>query len=131
VGRRVGREGECGLEVADDLGDLPAIPTADSVDLFDQTPVLFHEPRVQRVALLHALEVLHRHADVQVVGARGQNVLSGRRRLGGDGRFEVGIEEHRAQPLEKAVERLPGARRDARATPRGGVRGRGEAIGTA
>ena len=47
------------------------------VDLFDEPAVALHEPRVQRVLLVEALEIRHRHADVEVVGAGGEDVLAG------------------------------------------------------
>jgi hypothetical protein len=92
--------------MAHDLGDLRSVAAVDPVDLFDQPAVLFDEPRIQRIALLRALEIRHRHTDVQVVGAGRQDVLAGRGALGGDRRLELGIEEHRTQPFEQGVERF-------------------------
>ena len=56
-----------------------------------------------------------RHADVEVVGAGGEDVLARRRRLVGDHRIDGGVEEHRLQPRQQRVER---SRRSAAETSR-------------
>jgi hypothetical protein len=112
---RLGRTVGCRFEMAHDRGDLRSVAAVDPVNLFDQSAVPFHEPRIQRIALLRTLEIRHRHTDVQVVGAGRQNVLTGRRALGGDRGLELGIEEHRTQPFEQVVERFAVAERHDRA----------------
>ena len=73
------------------------VAAADAVDLFDEPAVLLDQPRVERIALVEALEVGHRHARVEIVGARLQDVLAGARRLAGDDRIDVQVEEVRLQ----------------------------------
>ena len=102
LGHRLGRERDRRLEVLDDGGDLAAVAAADAVDLFDDLAVVLHEPRVERMRLLEALEVLHRDADVEVVGAGRQDVLARRRRLARDHRIDVRVEEHRAAAARAA-----------------------------
>ena len=55
---------------------------------------------------VNPLEVLHRDVDVEVVRARGEDVLPGPGRLVRDDRIDRGVEEHRLQPREHRVERL-------------------------
>ena len=93
-----------GLEVLDDLGDVAAVLLVDTVDLFLEFALLLHEPRVESVLFGETFQVGHRHVRVQVVGARLEDVLAGTRRLVGDDRIDVGIEEHRLQPRELAVD---------------------------
>ena len=88
LGHRLGRVRNRRLEVRDDRADLRVVPAADAVDLLDELAVLLHQPRVERILLLEALEILHRHADVQVVGARREDVLARARRLVGDDRID-------------------------------------------
>ena len=121
---RLGRELDRLLEVADDRGDRCAVPAAGAVDLLGQRAALLHQPRVQRVRFLEPLEILHRHADVEVVRARGEDVLPRRRRLLGDFRIDRWIEEMRLQPRQQRVERLAALQRERRARLCGGF-GRG------
>ncbi len=82
IGHRRGRERNRRLEMTDDRrrsgrcsARRPGRPLRSSL------PFSFHEPRVERVLLVESVEVLHRDARVEVVGARGEDVLAGRRRL--------------------------------------------------
>ena len=106
LGHRLGRKRDRRLEVLDDGGNLRAVAAADAIHLFDDRAVLLHETGVERVRLVKRLEILHRHADVEVVRARRQDVLAGRRRLVRHHRIDVRIEEHRAQPRQQLVERF-------------------------
>ena len=123
VSRRLGRVRNGRLQVRHDLADLAVVPAAHPVDLLHQLAVLLHQPRVQRIPLPESGQVLHRHAHVQVVGARRQNVLPGARRLGRHRRIDRRVEEQRPEPREQLVERLARPQREARA--RGGRRPRG------
>jgi len=58
--------------------------------------------------LLESLEVLHVHAGVEVVRARGEDVFAGARRFTRHRGIELGVEEHRAQAREQSVERFAG-----------------------
>ena len=93
--------------------DLAIVAAADPVDLLDQLPVLLHEPRVQPVSLLELLQIVHRHADVQIVGARLEDVAARARRLVGQDRIDLRIEEQRRQASDQRVERLARALREA------------------
>ena len=69
VGHRLAGKRNRRLEVPDDRGDLGVVAAADLVDLLDQLAVPLDQPRVQAVLLGEALQVGHRHAGIQVVGA--------------------------------------------------------------
>ena len=117
--------------MADDLGELLRITTAagDPIDLFDELAVALDQPRVQRILLVEALQVCHRDAVVQVVGARQQHVVAGRRRLVGQDGIDSGVEEQRLQAIEQGLQALavPGRERGARRSGR--VRRRAERLG--
>ena len=119
------------FQVLDDRRERLAVEAADAIHLFDDLAVLLHQPRIERVLLVVALEVLHRQADVEVVGARGQEVLARRRRLRGDGRIDVRIEKRRLQPRQQLIERLAVSQRKGRAGALGGVRRGGKRLGRA
>ncbi len=107
-----------------DRADLRVVPPADAAHLFSEPAVAHDEPGVQRITLRESLEILHRHADVQIVRARGEQILAGRRRLARHRWIDGGIEEQRAQAGEQRVERFAPAPRHARArTRRGAHRG--------
>ena len=106
-----------------DRRNVRAVTATDPVHLFDQLPVAFDNPRIERMLFDEPLEIFQRHADVEIVCARGDDVLAGTRRLAGDRGIDVEIEEHRPQARELGVERLAGLQRKAGASLRGGVRG--------
>ena len=66
--------------------------------------------------LVKAADVLHRDADIQVVGARREDVLSRSGRLVGDDRIDGKVEEHRLQPFQQCLERFTRPQREFRAT---------------
>src|ERR1700682_4691499 len=99
-------DGTAPSEVPNAGGDLLAVEAVDAVDLLDDLAVDLHEARIQRVILVMGLEILHRQSDVQVVGARRDDILPGRRRLGGDGWIHVRVEERRVEAREELIERL-------------------------
>ena len=121
-GHRLGGKRNRVREVLHDFGDLRSVPSVHAIDLFDELAVPFHEPRVQRIPLVEALEVLHRHADVQIVRACREDVLARRRRLRRDARIDVRIEEIRLKPREQLIERLALLQRKRRAGLFGRVR---------
>ena len=104
--KRLRRERHRVAEVPDDLPDLLVVEAADLVDLLDEPAVALHQPRIELVLFLEALEVGHRHAVVQVVRARGEDVLTVTRCLAGDHRLEVRIEEHPRVRLDALRDRL-------------------------
>ena len=55
---------------------------------------------------LDHVEIVHRHAVVQVVRARRQNVLARARRLVGDKRVDAGIEKRLLETIEQLIERF-------------------------
>src|SRR5262249_33280606 len=57
-------------KMADDPRDGGAISSADSIYLLDQAPSGFDETGIETVSLVEALEVGHRDAGIEVVGAR-------------------------------------------------------------
>ena len=69
------------LEVAHDPRQLGPVAAAGAIHLLDQPAVLFHQPRVERVALLEALEIGLGHAGVEIVGAVAQDVAARAGRL--------------------------------------------------
>ena len=77
------------------------------------SPVVFTSRELSGYFLVEAFQVLHRHADVEVVGARLEDVLPGARRLVGHDGIEVasknsGRRKHRSDRLA-GPERDPGA----------------------
>ena len=94
----------------DDAANLAIVEAADPVDLFDELAVALDEARVELMLFLEALEVGHRDAVVEVVGARREDVLAVARRLAGDHRLEVGIEEHPRVALDALGDRSRRAR---------------------
>ena len=115
----------------DDRFELRAVPSADPIHLFHQLPVAFHQPRIQRVLLLEPVEVRQRQADVQVVGAGGQDVGARARRLAGDDGIDGEVEEEGLEPREERVEGFAAGRRKARAGAPGSVRRGGKRRGRA
>ena len=74
---------------------------------------------------MKTVEILHRHAGVQVIGARGQDVFAWRRRLAGDDRIDIRVEEVRLKASEHLVEGLTRLQREGGASLFGRVcRGR-------
>jgi hypothetical protein len=74
------------------------------VDLLLQMPVLFYQPRVQRIAFGEILEVGNSDAGVEVVGAGFQNIVASRRTLRRNRRLKLGIEEGRLQLIDLLLE---------------------------
>ena len=129
-GHRLGGVWQRRLEVRDDVLDLRVVAAADAIDLFDQLAILLYQPRVQGVLLVEALDVLHRHADVEVVGAGREDVLVLARRLAGDDRVDCRVEEERLHAGQHRRQRFARLQRELRAVGlrrrRGGrERGRG------
>ena len=94
VGQRRRREADGITQVFDHAPELAVVKSANLVDLLDDAAVSLDDARVQRVALVEAFEVDHVDADIEVVGARFEDVLVLTRGLERDHRLEVGIEEH-------------------------------------
>ena len=116
----------CGIAASmcrDDAGQFVAVAPAHAVHLFNEPAVPLHQARVERIALLEALEVGHRHAVIQVVGAVLQDVAAGRRRLAGHHRVDRGVEEARRQAVRQLARRLARAGVEPRPGPRRGVGG--------
>ena len=116
---RLRRERNRVAEVPDDSPDLAIVEAADLVDLFDELAVALDEPRVELVLFLEALEVGHRDAVVQVVGARREDVLILAGRLARHHRLEVGIEEHPRVLLDALGDGLAVLEIEPRAVDRG------------
>ena len=82
-----------------------AVGRAGAVDLFHEfAGRVLHQPRVERVLFLEALQVGHAHAVVEVVGAGLQDVAIALRALGGDHGFEGGIEQRGLEALQFGLE---------------------------
>ena len=122
VSHRRRRERNRVREVLDDLGDLRPVPAVDAIHLFDDRAVPFHEARVQRIPLVEALQILHRHADVQIVRAFCEDVPARRRRLGRDAWIDVRVEEARFEPRQQPIERFTIPQRKRRAGAFGRMR---------
>ena len=99
--QRRGRDGGRVAQVRHHAAQLGVVQAAHLVYLLHQAALAHGEPRVQLVALLEEVEIGHGHAVVQVVGARRQDVLALARRLVGDHRLEVGVEEHARIALDE------------------------------
>jgi hypothetical protein len=131
LGHRFGGKRNGRLEVADDLPDLCVVLAADSVDFFNQLAGLLHDARVQRVAFLEVFEIFHRDADVQVVRARSQDVLTWPRRLVGDDRLDAGVEERGLQSRQHRLEGLAARPGNRRSILHGSLRGGGKGLRSA
>ena len=116
------------LQVLHYLGDLRAVTAVDPVHLLVQPAVALHQARVERIALLEVGDVGHRHAVVQVVRAREQQVLTSARGLVGDDGIHVGIEEQRLESAHELIEVLAVAEGQARAGRRGRAQRRPERL---
>ena len=113
VRHRLARVRDRRFQVLDDRLDAAAVRASDAVHLFDDAAVAFDNAGVEGVSLFDALEILHRHADIQIVRARGEDVLPCRRTLRRDLRVEIGIEEHRFEADEHLMDALATRDRDA------------------
>ncbi len=65
--------------------------------------------------LVERFDVRQRHVDIQIVRARGDDVLADTRRFTGHGRIDIGVEEHRLQPGQQLIERFARLQRKTRA----------------
>ena len=74
-----------------------AVRGTGTIHLLDQLAVLFDQSRVQRILLHEAFQIFEAHAEIEIVGARLQNVLVSARTLGRNVGFEIGIEQRRTQ----------------------------------
>ena len=79
--------------------------------------------------LLEPFQIVHRHADVQIVGAGREDVFPGAGRLVRDDRVDRRVEEQRLKPREQVVERLAGSSGKRGARRCRGARGRGKRVG--
>ena len=80
-----------------EAGRHAAVGRSGAIDLLDQFPVDFREPRVQRIVLGEILEIGQCDVRIEVVCAGLQDVEPAARILGRDRRLEVRIEKRRAQ----------------------------------
>ena len=83
------------------------------------------------MTFLETVEIAHRHANIEVVRARRQNVFAGTGRLVGDNRVDRRVEEQRLQPREHRVDGLAGLERKDSPRRYRSTRGRGKRLGRA
>ena len=76
LGRGLAGNAARGLEVLDDLRNLTTVPPVGPVDFFNERAAGLHQARVEAVFLRKPLQVGHRDAGVEVVGAGEQDVLA-------------------------------------------------------
>ena len=92
----------------DDVPNLAVVHAANLVDLLEDLAAAVDDAGIQLMVFLEALEIRHRDAVVEVVGARREDVLAVAGRLAGHHRLEVGIEEHPREALDALGDRLAG-----------------------
>jgi hypothetical protein len=114
--------------VADDPAYLTIVAASHAVDLFDESAIVCDQPRVERIALVERLEIAQRHSGVEVVGTRGQHVVSRSGTLVGHDWIGGRIEEPRRDAVDERLVRLAGMPGEARAFLSSGVDRRPELV---